>query len=190
MNRLLFTFNYLYPSFTQIMKKVLLLLIVGFIGFGAAAQEIEWLTFEEAVKRAEKKPKKLLIDVYTDWCGWCKKMDKDAYANAQITKYINENYYAVKFNAEQKENIEFNGHTFKYLPNGNRGIHELALALTNNKPSYPTTVFMDEEYRILQPIPGYLNAQSMEPILAYFGSDSYKNKVTWEEFQKNFKSEL
>lgn len=155
----------------------------------ASAQEVEWLSFEEAVERAEKKPKKLLIDIYTDWCGWCKRMDKDAYANPKIAKYINENFYAVKFNAEQKESIEFDGHTFKFVAQGRRGVHELAAALTNNKLSYPTTVFMTEELQIIQPIPGYMNAQSLDPILKYIGGDNYKN-TKWAEFQKNYQSSL
>lgn len=154
-----------------------------------SAQEIEWISFEEAIKRSEKKPKKLLIDIYTEWCGWCKKMDRDAYANEKIVKYISQNYYAVKFDAEQKEVVEFDGHTFKFVPQGRRGVHQLAAALTNNKLSYPTTVFMDEDLKIIQPIPGYMNAQSLDPILKYIGGNSFKT-TKWEDFQKNYKSPL
>lgn len=153
------------------------------------AQEIEWISFEEAVARCEKNPKKVIIDIYTDWCGWCKKMDRDAYSNEQIADYINKNFYAVKFNAEQTESIEFDGHTFKFIAQGNRGVHELAAALTNNKLSFPTTVFMDEQLRIIQPIAGYMNAQSLDPILQYIGGDKFKT-TKWEEFQKNYKSTL
>lgn len=153
------------------------------------AQEVEWLSFEEAVERSKEEPRKLLVDIYTDWCGWCKKMDKEVYANKELVAYINENYYPVKFNAEQKESIEFDGHTFKFVAQGRRGVHELAAALTNNKLSYPTTVFMDEELRIIQPIPGYMNAKSMDPILKYFGGDIFKD-TKWEDFQKSYTSSL
>ncbi|MEO9474027.1 MAG: DUF255 domain-containing protein [Cyclobacteriaceae bacterium] len=155
----------------------------------SAQDHIEWLTFEEAIAKSEKKPKKILIDIYTDWCGWCKKMDKDAYENESLVQYINKNYYAVKFNAEQKEDIEFDGHTFKYVANGRRGVHQLAAALTNNKLSYPTTVYMNEDLQIIQSVPGYMNAQSMEPILTYFGENAFKD-TPWTEYQKSFKSEL
>lgn len=170
--------------------KVLFFSIIIILGVQqAGAQEVEWISFEEAVARSEKKPKKILIDIYTDWCGWCKKMDRDAYSNEKIAKYINDNYYAVKFNAEQTESIEFDGHTFKFIAQGNRGVHELAAALTNNKLSYPTTVFMDEDLRIIQPIPGYMNAQSLDPILKYIGENSFKD-TKWEDFQKDYKSSL
>lgn len=150
---------------------------------------VEWLTFEEAIALHEKEPKKLLIDLYTDWCGWCKVMDQKTYSQEQIYKYINENFYPVKFNAEQKEPVEFRGHTFEYVAQGRRGVHELAAALTRNQLSYPTTVFMDEELRIIQPIAGYLKAEQMEPILEYIGGDHFKT-TEWEEFRKNHKSSL
>jgi len=170
-------------------RLVIFTFFMGF-GFSSQAQEIEWLSFEEAVEKSKKEPRKLLIDIYTDWCGWCKKMDRDAYANEVIAEYINENYYAVKFDAEQREDIEFDGHTFKFVAQGKRGVHELAAALTNNKLSYPTTVFMDEKFQIIQPIPGYMNAKSLEPIITYIGEGLYKEKVAWQEYQKNFKSSL
>lgn len=169
--------------------RITLLIFVLSFAYGAQAQEVNWISFEEAVERSKKEPRKLLIDIYTDWCGWCKKMDREAYANEVITSYINEKFYAVKFNAEQKQAIEFDGHTFKFVPQGRRGVHELAAALTNNKLSYPTTVFMDEELRVIQPIPGYMDAKALDPILKYIGGDKFKSEK-WAEFQKNYQSSL
>lgn len=155
----------------------------------ANAQEVEWISFEEAIAKSQKKPKKLLIDIYTDWCGWCKKMDKEAYSNPKLASYINENFYPVKFNAEQREEITFDGHTFKFVAQGRRGVHQLAGVLTQNKLSYPTTVFMDEEFRIIQPIPGYMDAKALDPIVKYIGDDFFKD-IPWQEFQKNYQSSL
>lgn len=151
--------------------------------------EVKWLTFEEAIALHEQNPKKLLIDLYTDWCGWCKVMDRNTYSQEDIASYINENFYPVKFNAEQKESVEFRGHTFNFVAQGRRGVHELAAALTRNKLSYPTTVFMDEELRIIQPIAGYLKPDQMEPILLFIGGDHFKT-IPFEDFKKNHKSSL
>jgi len=151
--------------------------------------QVKWLTFEEAIALHEKQPKKLLIDLYTNWCGWCKVMDRETYSQAVIANYINENFYPVKFNAEQKEPVEFRGNTFEFVAQGRRGVHELAASLTRNKLSYPTTVFMDEELRIIQPIAGYLKPKQMEPILEYIGEGHYKT-TKWEDFKKNHKSSL
>lgn len=152
--------------------------------------KVQWLTFEEAIELHREKPKKLLIDLYTDWCGWCKVMDRETYGNAQIAAYINENFYPVKFNAEQKEDVVFNEHTFKFIARGRRGVHELAAALTRNQLSYPTTVFMDEELRIIQPLAGYLKPKQMEPILKFIGENHYRQGVAWTDFKKGYKSSL
>ena len=151
--------------------------------------EIDWISFEEAVARTEVNPKMILIDLYTDWCGWCKKMDRDTYSRKEIVSYVNEKFYAVKFNAEGSQEVNFRGYTFKFVPSGRKGYHELAAALTQNKLSYPTTVFMNEEFQIIQPIPGYLDARSFDVISRYMGDGKYKN-IGWEEFQESYQSNL
>ena len=168
-----------------------LVFMLGIASFKAPETEskVKWIAFEKAIELHKGTPKKLLIDLYTDWCGWCKVMDRETYGNAIIAGYINETYYPVKFNAEQKESIIFNGHTFKFMPSGRRGVHELAVALTGNQLSYPTTVFMDEELRIIQPISGYLKPQQMETIINFIGENYYKH-TAWEDFRQKHKSSL
>ncbi|MCP4458036.1 MAG: thioredoxin, partial [Cytophagales bacterium] len=95
----------------------------------------------------------------------------------------------VKFNAEQRESIQFDGHTFKFIPSGKRGYHELAAGLTQNKLSYPTTVFMDEQNRIIQPIAGYMKPAQLHPILKFIGEDHFKN-TSWENYQKIYTKSL
>ena len=71
--------------------------------------ELNWLTIEEAQKIKNNEGKLYMVDVYTDWCGWCKVMDKKTFTDDGIKKYLDENFYVIKFNAEQKEPITFNG---------------------------------------------------------------------------------
>lgn len=167
-------------------------ILIGISSFEVPkTQEVKWLTFEEAMVLHEQEPRKLLIDLYTDWCGWCKVMEKNTYGNTVIASYINENFYAIKFNAEQKESVKFNGHTFEFIPDaGRKGTHSIAYAVTGNKLSgYPMTVFMDEKLRIIQPISGYLKPDQMEPIITFIGGEHYKT-TKWEDFKKNHKSAL
>ena len=157
---------------------------------GLKAQEhINWVSFEEAVALNEEAPRKILIDVYTDWCGWCKRMDKDTYENPSIVKYINENYYAVKLNAEMKDTVHFRGMDFVSQPGGRRAVHQLAVSLLNGKMSYPTTVFLDEDFNLLTRASGYLDAQKIEPILYYFQQNKHQT-LPYEDFIGSFESAL
>jgi len=153
----------------------------------ATQTQINWISFEEAVEKNKKKPKKVFIDAYTDWCGWCKVMDKQTFTDPLIIEYINANYYAVKFNAESKSPITFKGKQYDFVPSGNRGYHQLAAELLNGKLSYPTVVFLDENMDLLQPIPGFRKPAEMDLILKYFGGNYYKN-TSYDIFQQQYKS--
>ncbi|MEM7106842.1 MAG: DUF255 domain-containing protein [Bacteroidota bacterium] len=165
-------------------------LVTVFFGFNSSNEStVEWLSFEEAVERSKTEKRKIFIDVYTDWCGWCKVMDKNTFNNPKIAQYLNDNFYPVKFNAEQKEDIQFNGTTFKFVPSGRRGYHELAAALLNSKLSYPTVVFLDENFAMIQPLPGYQKPDQFEKIVKFIGGDHFKN-TSWKEWQADFVSGL
>ena len=148
---------------------------------------VNWMTFEEAVEQSKIERRKIFIDVYTDWCGWCKVMDRKTFSEASIAAYLNEKYYPVKFDAEQEDEVSFNDHTFKFVPNGRRGYHELAVTLLQGKLSYPTVVFLDEDFNMIQPLPGYREPKDFHPILQYFGEDQYK-VMKWDEFQAKYES--
>src|SRR5689334_10683298 len=88
---------------------------------------VNWLTFKEAQEKNKTVQKPFLIDFYTDWCGWCKHMMKTTYSNEGLAAYINANFYPVKFDAETKDTIEYNGKVYKPLSKDPRTPHELTL---------------------------------------------------------------
>lgn len=147
--------------------------------------KIEWLSFEEGVERSLNENKKMFIDVYTDWCGYCKKMDRETFEDPEIAAFINENFIPVKFNAEQREAIDFRDHTFSFVASGNRGYHELAAYLLNNQLSYPTTVFLDEQQNMIFPVPGYHKTNDFDKILHYVAGEYYKT-TSWKDFVKEY----
>lgn len=149
------------------------------------AGAINWMTWEEAQVALENEPKKVVVDIYTDWCGWCKRMDAATFQKEYIAEYINENYYAVKFNAEQKADIEFLGKKYKFVDNGRRGYHELAAEIMNGRLGYPTVAFLDEELNVIQAIPGYKGPEEFEQIMTYFAGDFHK-KVSWEKYRASY----
>ncbi len=166
-----------------------------FIGHGTSekpqdAAQIKWLTFEEAVKQNAKKPKKMLIDVYTDWCGWCKVMDKQTFSDPIVIAYVNANYYPVKLNAEMRDKVTFQGKDFNFVlsnPNSNKGFHELAASLLDNKLSYPSTVVLDEQFNRIGVVPGFLRPEQFDQMLKYYGGNHHKT-TPYEDFTKNYKS--
>ena len=153
-------------------------------------EKIEWHSFQEAIELNKKNPKKIFIDVYTSWCGWCKRMDATTFTNQVIIKNMNKYFYAVKLDAEMKDTVLFNGTTFvNPNPSTPRSPHQLASSLLNNQMSYPTTIYLDETFSMLSPYPGYLTPENIEPILIFFGENKYKT-IKWEDFTKTFKGEL
>jgi len=173
------------------MKKLIVFIFLLSVSITTNAQEkkIKWISLNQAITLNKKNPKKILIDVYANWCYYCKVMDNKTYDNDKIATYINDNFYAVKFNAEQKEDINFQGKTFHYVKSGSRGYNELAVYLLNGKLSYPHTLFLNENEQVLTGIAGYLKPKQFEPILAYFASNAYL-KNNWQSFSKDFKSKL
>jgi thioredoxin-related protein len=151
------------------------------------ATQVHWLTFEQAVEKAKVEKRPIFIDVYTDWCGWCKVMDKNTFSEARVAAILNEKFYPVKFDAEQKADVTFNGTTFKFVESGRNGYHQLAAALLNNKLSYPTVVFLDEEFKMIQPMPGYRQAPEFHKVAQFIGEGHYKT-IKWNDWEKIYKS--
>ncbi len=140
---------------------------------------INWITLEQAAALTKKNPRKIFIDVYTDWCGWCRKMEKSTFTNPAIATYVNEHYYAVRFNAESREPVTIEGKTYQY--NEQYRSHGLALALLQGQLSYPTTVYLDENLKLITPVPGYLDVPTFRQIMVYFGDNHYK-KLSFDQF--------
>lgn len=146
-----------------------------------SAEEITWYNWEQGVEMVKNSNKKMFIDVYTDWCGWCKKMDATTFQDPQVVKYMKENFIAIKFDAEQDKEIVFNDYTFKLLPGGRKGTHELALTLLKGNAGYPSFVLMDSDFRRIRVTPGYKNPDQMLTELKFAKEEAYK-KVAFETF--------
>jgi thioredoxin-related protein len=149
--------------------------------------KIKWLDIEEAVALNKKKPKMFFIDTFTDWCGWCKKMDATTFQNPVIVEYMNKNFYAVKFNAERKDTVNFNGKQYvNPNPTGQRATHQLAQELLGGRMSYPSFVILDENLAKVTIIPGYRKAPDFESILHFFGDKVYVTNPDFSTFDASF----
>ncbi len=181
------------------MKKTIIftLLVINTLGLFSQAttlkegESVKWYTIQEAEKLMKQSPRPLFVDTYTDWCGWCKKMDKETFTNPVISDLLNKKFYAVKFDAEGTEKVSFLGQTF--INDGKAGkAHQLAVALLSGQLSYPTVVFLtvqnDGKYAV-SPVPGFKQPKEMEVLLSFFADKAYETQK-WDEYQKSFKGKV
>jgi thioredoxin-related protein len=164
------------------MKKLIAALVFvtfTFVGNTIQAQEkakIKWMSLDQAFAAIKKEPRKILIDVYTDWCGWCKVMDKNTFTDDKVADFVNKKYYAVKLNAEQAGQITIGEKSYTYP--------QIASDLMQGKMSYPTIVYLDEKFNMIQPIPGYQDAKVFHQVITFLG-DNYYKKVDFEKFKSD-----
>ncbi|MBK9524838.1 MAG: DUF255 domain-containing protein [Bacteroidetes bacterium] len=146
---------------------------------------IEWLSLESALKKSSQDPKKIFIDVYTGWCGWCKRMDATTFEDPAVIAYMNKNFYPVKLDAETKDTIFYKDKTYLFKPEYKA--NEIAAIFMNGQMSYPTSVYLDEKSDPIGPVAGYMTEKQLLPVMKYFAEDIYKTKK-WEDYlQENFK---
>ena len=182
------------------MKKIIFILALFSIPMFSQAQstKIKWMSFDEAVKKAEKNPKKLFMDMYTDWCGWCKKMDQETFTNPVIAEMLNTRFYPVKFNAEGTEPITFKGQEYINANAGQkRATHDFAKAAAAVKKAngqssigYPTVSFFDKDLNLITPLPGFRSAKDFEAILHFFMEEVYKTNGNLQQYMQQFQGQL
>lgn len=175
------------------MKKTIFILLLAFLTSASSnAQKINWVSFQQALALQKKNPKKIMMDVYTNWCGPCKMLDRNTFQNKEVVDYVNKHYYAVKFNGEGDDVIDYKTNSFtnpNYNPaNANRrnSAHELTRYLQVS--AYPTIVFFDDKGDVIAPIRGYQSPSQLELYLKMFKQDDHKNIKTQEEFNAYYKA--
>lgn len=163
-------------------SKYLLFLFVAaaITGWGQSGDDhragVEWMTIEQALEKSKTEKRKIFVDVYTDWCGWCKVMDRETFSDPEVARVLNEKFYPVKLNAEtKKEDVVIHGTTFKFVETSpGKGVHQLAVALLQNQLSYPTVVFLSEDFGMISPMPGFKKPEEFHVSLSFVASDAFK----------------
>jgi len=157
-----------------LIKNKLILAILIVLGLNSGNIIAQKLSFDEAVKKAKKENKKVVVDVYTDWCGWCKKMDKNVYGNSDIKNIIEDSFVFVKLDAEGSGKNTYEGKAYT----------DGELAAYFQVSGYPTTVFLEPDGKIIEfnydkfqmnNLPGYYPADDFKKVLEYIRDGKYKD---------------
>jgi thioredoxin-related protein len=151
----------------RILMKIIVLNIILLLSSNIIAQhQINWVSFEEAVETNKTEPKLMLIDVYTSWCGYCKKMDRTTFQDSVMIDFLNDNFHCAKVNAEMRSDVIFNGDTLGFIKDwGRNGVHELAARLLDGKMGYPAFVVLNKNLSRIEIIKGFNPVESFGPKL-------------------------
>ncbi len=160
------------------MKRMMILVAALLLGSSLSMHagdkpELPWQSMEKGMAKAKQSHKKVMVDVYTTWCKWCKKLDEDVYSNDKVADYLSHHYVVVKLNAESPNELTFQV----------KKTTERDLAGAFGVSGYPTILFFDSEGKPINSLGGYVSADKFLPIIKFIGEDYYKT-MSWDDFQK------
>lgn len=158
----------------MVLKRITYLILGLLIYTNVVSQnnnDIDWITFEQLEDSLSQKPKKVFIDFYTDWCTYCKKMDKVTFTDTAVISKLNSDYYAIKMNAESRDTIVFGGDTFinKQIEKKRNPTHDIPLLLASreNYPfSLPAMIILNENFEIMARYFEYMSPEKLHEALA------------------------
>jgi thioredoxin-related protein len=147
--------------------------------------KIKWTSWDLAQEKIQKSNKKFIIYFYYDGCKWCRFMEENTFANDQLAKFVNQNFYTFRINAESTEKISINNKSYSSVRVGKFDFHELAVDLLNGYMSFPAVAFMDEKFTKIQSYDGFIELEDFEMLLAFYAGDHYKN-TRWKRYANNY----
>jgi thioredoxin-related protein len=139
-----------------------------------AANAVDWKGWNAGLSAASSSHRPVVVDVYTDWCRWCKQMDREVYARADVAQYLSAHFVTVKLNAESGELVTYQG----------RSLSARSLASSFDVSGYPTTIFLDASGQHLANVPGYIEPAKFLLLLRYIGDGHMERGVKWDDYVK------
>jgi len=159
------------------------LLLAGLLGAFAAeaapATGPEWRGWNDGLQQARTSQRPVIVDVYTNWCGWCRRMEKDVYGKAEVADYLRKNFVTIKLNAEASEPATYEG----------KRTTSQGISQRFRVSGFPTTVFLRANGEHMANVPGYVPADRFLLLLRYVAEGHADRNVPFTEFEKSVKAE-
>jgi len=158
---------------------LILLAVLAFVPFGtgvsrAESRDIVWRKWDAGLREANNSNRPVLVDVYTDWCGWCRRMERDVYARPDVREYLASKFVTVKLDAEDESDVGYEG----------KSLSSRSLASRFRVTGYPTTVFLRANGEHLVNVPGYVEGDRFLSLLQYIGEGEFDRGVSFSDFVK------
>jgi len=141
----------------------------------ADPKPVAWRAWDAGLREAGSSGRPVLVDVYTDWCGWCRRMERDVYARNDVREYLAKRFVTVKLNAESDLGAQYEG----------EATTARALANRFRVTGYPTTIFLKADGEHLVNVPGYVQPDRFLLLLRYIGDGALDRGQSFDDFQKS-----
>lgn len=138
------------------------------------APGVTWQGWNRGLDEARRTGRPVLVDVYTDWCGWCRRMEAEVYSRPEIREYLSTRFVAVRINAEASDAARYEGRAFT----------SRTLAARFGVSGYPTTVFLRPDGQHLVNVPGYMGGERFLQVLRYIAEGHMERGVSFRDFTR------
>ncbi|MCZ2101193.1 MAG: DUF255 domain-containing protein [Chitinophagales bacterium] len=172
----------------RLYQGLILSFIIGFIFPADAQNKIKWASWDAVDEYIQKGDKKFMIYICYGGCKWCRQMEDSTFSDSKIAQFVNSNFIPLRLNASSKEKIVINDKTYAAKQQGNHEFSELAIRLLNGNMTFPSIVFMDEQFDKITSYNQFIEQDNFRMLLAYYAGDYYK-RILWKRFVCEYSKE-
>jgi thioredoxin-related protein len=149
-----------------------LFLALPLLAAGTASAEIRWRTFDAGLREAKATGRPMIVDVFTGWCGYCKKMDREVFPRDEVQAYLAKKFIPVRVDGEGAEAINYEGRAYTGATFSQRF----------RISGYPTFIFLRADGAHLVNVPGYMPPEQFLTLLRYVGEGALERGEDYEAF--------
>lgn len=153
-------------AYSLMVSLALIMLSASWVG--SIPQGLQNHSFADLDSLMARDQRPVAVFLHAEWCKFCKNMEQTTFSDEKVIEQLNNKYYFISFDGEQKEDVTFQNHVFRYQPKGrNTGTHELAVALgtVEGELTYPTLAILNPDYEIVFQYNAFLTAKELSRVL-------------------------